>query len=144
MPRCGSVVKVFFVPRKPRPTRYNPPGVNRKEKLDELQKRVRMAEEGGGANAASASTRKANSRRASASNCCSTKAPSKRLDKLVTHRCRDFGMDEQIVPGDGFVTGYGRIDGRLVYVFAQDFTVFGGSLSETNAAENLQGHGPRR
>ena len=55
------------------------------------------------------------------------------LDKLVTHRCRDFGMDEQIVPGDGFVTGYGRIDGRLVYVFAQDFTVFGGSLSETNA-----------
>src|SRR3984885_9777054 len=55
------------------------------------------------------------------------------LDKLVTHRCRDFGMDEQIVPGDGFVTGYGRIDGRLVYVFAQDFTVFGGSLSESNA-----------
>ena len=55
------------------------------------------------------------------------------LDKLVTHRCRDFGMDEQIVPGDGFVTGYGRIEGRLVYVFAQDFTVFGGSLSETNA-----------
>src|SRR5213082_2544908 len=55
------------------------------------------------------------------------------LDKLVTHRCRDFGMEEQVVPGDGFVTGYGRIDGRPVYVFAQDFTVFGGSLSETNA-----------
>src|SRR3954452_25351241 len=55
------------------------------------------------------------------------------LDKLVTHRCRDFGMEEQVVPGDGFVTGYGRIHGRLVYVFAQDFTVFGGSLSETNA-----------
>src|ERR1700726_2199867 len=55
------------------------------------------------------------------------------LDKLVTHRCRDFGMEDQIVPGDGFVTGYGRIDGRPVYVFAQDFTVFGGSLSETNA-----------
>src|SRR5213080_2253416 len=55
------------------------------------------------------------------------------LDKLVTHRCRDFGMEEQIVPGDGFVTGYGRIDGRPVYVFAQDFTVFGGSLSESNA-----------
>jgi propionyl-CoA carboxylase beta chain len=42
-------------------------------------------------------------------------------------------MEEQVVPGDGFVTGYGRINGRLVYVFAQDFTVFGGSLSETNA-----------
>src|SRR5271155_3626806 len=55
------------------------------------------------------------------------------LDKLVTHRCRDFGMEEQIVPGDGFITGYGRIDGRLVYVFAQDFSVFGGSLSESNA-----------
>src|SRR3954470_5020910 len=55
------------------------------------------------------------------------------LDKLVTHRCRDFGMDEQVIPGDGFITGYGRIDGRPVYVFAQDFTVFGGSLSETNA-----------
>src|SRR5580765_5826235 len=55
------------------------------------------------------------------------------LDKLVTHRCRDFGMDEQVIPGDGFVTGHGRIEGRLVYVFAQDFTVFGGSLSETNA-----------
>ena len=52
---------------------------------------------------------------------------------LVTHRCRDFGMEEQIVPGDGFITGYGRIDGRPVYVFAQDFTIFGGSLSETNA-----------
>jgi propionyl-CoA carboxylase beta chain len=56
-------------------------------------------------------------------------------DKLVTHRCRDFGMDEQLIPGDGVVTGSGRIDGRLVYAFAQDFTVFGGSLSETNAAK---------
>src|ERR1043165_1591587 len=55
------------------------------------------------------------------------------LDKLVTHRCRDFGMDQQVIPGDGFVTGYGRIEGRLVFVFAQDFTVFGGSLSEANA-----------
>ena len=56
-------------------------------------------------------------------------------DKLVTHRCNDFGMAEQKIYGDGFVTGYGRIEGRLVYVFAQDFTVFGGSLSETNAAK---------
>jgi propionyl-CoA carboxylase beta chain len=55
------------------------------------------------------------------------------LDKLVTHRCQDFGMDGQIVPGDGVVSGYGRINDRLTYVFAQDFTVFGGSLSETNA-----------
>jgi len=55
------------------------------------------------------------------------------LDALVTHRCRDFGMEKQSIPGDGVVCGYGTIDGRLVYVFAQDFTVFGGSLSETNA-----------
>src|SRR5688500_2674226 len=57
------------------------------------------------------------------------------IDKLVTHRCRDFGMAEQIVPGDGVVAGAGRVDGRPVYAFAQDFTVFGGSLSETNAAK---------
>src|ERR1700752_3966154 len=55
------------------------------------------------------------------------------LDKFVTHRCLDFGMQDQQYPGDGVVSGHGRIDGRLVYVFAQDFTVFGGSLSETNA-----------
>src|SRR5438093_584584 len=55
------------------------------------------------------------------------------LDKFVTHRCLDFGMQEQQYPGDGVISGYGRIDGRVVYVFAQDFTVFGGSLSETNA-----------
>ncbi len=57
------------------------------------------------------------------------------VDKLVTHRCLDFGMAEQIVPGDGVVSGHGRVDGRVVYAFAQDFTVFGGSLSETNAAK---------
>src|SRR5512139_1409978 len=57
------------------------------------------------------------------------------FDKLVTHRCQDFGMAGQIVPGDGVVSGLGRIDGRPVYAFAQDFTVFGGSLSETNAAK---------
>ncbi|MBI2164773.1 MAG: hypothetical protein HYU32_11810, partial [candidate division NC10 bacterium] len=54
-------------------------------------------------------------------------------DMLVTHRARDFGMEKQLIPGDGVVTGSGQIDGRLVYVFAQDFTVFGGSLSETYA-----------
>ncbi|HXM94671.1 MAG TPA: acyl-CoA carboxylase subunit beta [Candidatus Dormibacteraeota bacterium] len=55
------------------------------------------------------------------------------LDKFVRHSCVDFGMAEQRPAGDGFVTGFGRIEGRLVYVFAQDFTVFGGSLSEANA-----------
>lgn len=54
-------------------------------------------------------------------------------DRYVTHRCVEFGMDEQNIPGDGVVTGWGTINGRMVYVFSQDFTVFGGSLSETHA-----------
>src|SRR5262249_42777213 len=55
------------------------------------------------------------------------------LDRFVTHRATDFGLADQVFPGDGVVTGYGRIDGRLVYAFSQDFTVFGGSLSEAHA-----------
>src|SRR5271156_2231906 len=55
------------------------------------------------------------------------------MDKLVRHRCRDFGMEEQTVDGDGFGTGFGLIHGSAAYVFAQDFTVLGGSLSEANA-----------
>jgi propionyl-CoA carboxylase beta chain len=57
------------------------------------------------------------------------------IDKLVTHRCLDFGMADEVIPGDGVVAGAGRVDGRVVHAFAQDFTVFGGSLSETNAAK---------
>ena len=55
------------------------------------------------------------------------------LDKFVIHRNHDFGMEKQKILGDGMVTGYGKIDGRLVYVYAQDFSVFGGSLSRANA-----------
>jgi propionyl-CoA carboxylase beta chain len=55
------------------------------------------------------------------------------LDRFVTHQCTDFGMEKQKVLGDGVITGHGRVDGRLVYVFAQDFTVFGGSLSAAHA-----------
>src|SRR6476646_11641637 len=54
-------------------------------------------------------------------------------DMFVEHNATDFGMAEQVIPGDGVVTGSGTINGRLVYVFAQDFTVFGGSLSERHA-----------
>ena len=57
------------------------------------------------------------------------------LDKLVNHRCTNFGMDKKQIAGDGMVTGYGKIDGRLVFVYAYDFTAHGGSLSETNAAK---------
>ncbi len=52
---------------------------------------------------------------------------------LVTHRTTDFGMEKEIYYGDGVVTGYGTVNGRLIYLFAQDFTVFGGALSETHA-----------
>jgi propionyl-CoA carboxylase beta chain len=55
------------------------------------------------------------------------------IGQFIMHRCKDFGLDKEHYLGDGVVTGYGTIDGRLVYVFAQDFTVFGGSLSETHA-----------
>ena len=55
------------------------------------------------------------------------------IDKFMTHRCNDFGMEKNKIPGDGVVCGYGKIDGRLMYVFAQDFTVFGGTLSRANA-----------
>ena len=55
------------------------------------------------------------------------------LDMFVTHRCTNFGQDKKHILGDGVVTGFGTIEGRPVYVFAQDFTVFGGSLSETMA-----------
>src|SRR5579862_3533872 len=57
------------------------------------------------------------------------------IDQLVEHDCQDFGMAEQRIPGDGVVSGYGRINDRLTYAFAQDFTVFGGSLSAANAAK---------
>ena len=57
------------------------------------------------------------------------------LDQLVVHRSTDFGMEKQKIPGDGVIVGFGTVQGRLVYAFAQDFTVFGGSLSETHAAK---------
>ncbi len=60
------------------------------------------------------------------------------MDMLVKHRSRDFGLDKQRIPGDGVVTGYGYIDGRLVFIFSQDFTVFGGSLSETFAEKIIK------
>ena len=54
-------------------------------------------------------------------------------DMFVEHRCVDFGMEANKIPGDGVVTGYGMINGRLVFVFSQDFTVYGGALSESHA-----------
>jgi propionyl-CoA carboxylase beta chain len=103
------------------------------EKLEELRARLEAAARGAARSASSASTPPASSPPGSGSSSSSTPGSFVELDALVVHRCRDFGMERRRIPGDGVVTGYGTIDGRLVYVFAQDFTVFGGSLSETNA-----------
>src|SRR5215469_2492598 len=111
------------------PTHYNSP-VNR---LEELRRRHEAAEQGGGAERRARQHQEGKLSARERIELLLDDGSFEELDKLVTHRCRDFGMEDQVVPGDGFVTGYGRIDGRPVYVFAQDFTVFGGSLSETNA-----------
>ena len=60
------------------------------------------------------------------------------LDRFVTHRCQNFNMDENKIPGDGVITGFGRINGKSVYVYSQDFTVFGGSMSRTQANKILK------
>ena len=103
------------------------------DRLDELRRRHEAAEQGGGAERRARQHKEGKLSARERIDLLLDEGTFEELDKLVTHRCRDFGMDEQIVPGDGFVTGYGRIHGRLAYVFAQDFTVFGGSLSEANA-----------
>jgi propionyl-CoA carboxylase beta chain len=103
------------------------------DRMEELRRRHQAAEQGGGAERRERQHKEGKLSARERIELLVDEGSFEELDKLVTHRCRDFGMEEQVVPGDGFVTGHGRIDGRLVFVFAQDFTVFGGSLSETNA-----------
>jgi len=102
-------------------------------RLDALRRRHQAAEEGGGPDRRARQHQEGKLSARERIELLLDDASFQELDKLVAHRCRDFGMDEQIVPGDGLVTGYGHVHGRLTFVFAQDFTVFGGSLSETNA-----------
>ena len=102
-------------------------------RLEELRRRHAAAEEGGGAERRERQHRDGKLSARERIDLLLDEGTFEETDKLVRHRCRDFGMEEQVVDGDGFVTGYGMIHGRLTYVFAQDFTVFGGSLSETNA-----------
>ena len=103
------------------------------ESLGALRERVRRAEEGGGRERRERQHAEGKLTARERVERLLDEGTFEELDKLVEHRCLDFGMADQKIPGDGVVSGYGRIDGRLVYVFAQDFTVFGGSLSETNA-----------
>ena len=107
----------------------------RPDRLEELRKRTEHAEAGGGAERRERQHKEGKLGARERIELLLDGGSFEELDKFVTHRCTDFGMGEQKTPGDGFITGYGRISGRLVYVFAQDFTVFGGSLSESNAAK---------
>ena len=102
-------------------------------RLEELRRRDLAAEEGGGAERREKQHQAGKLSARERIELLLDPDTFEELDKFVLHRCDEFGMAEQRLPGDGIVSGYGRIDGRLVYVFAQDFTVFGGSLSEANA-----------
>src|ERR1700739_2098430 len=103
------------------------------DRLEELRRRNAEAEEGGGRERREREHRSGKLSARERITLLLDEGTFEELDKFVTHRSEDFGMEEQRPLGDGFVTGFGRIAGRLGYVFAQDFTVFGGSLSETNA-----------
>src|SRR5437773_2904559 len=109
--------------------------MNLEEKLAELKRRDTLAREGGGTQRQERQHKEGKMSARERIEFLLDEGTFEETDKLVTHRCTDFGIDEQKIFGDGFVTGYGKIEGRLVFVFAQDFTVFGGSLSETNAAK---------
>ena len=111
----------------------NKPQPEAPDKLEDLRRRSLKAEEGGG-------TARLEKQRASGKMTARERiqflldeGTFEEFDKLVVHRSHDFEMDKQLYPGDGVVTGHGLIDGRRVFVFAQDFTIFGGSLSETHA-----------
>ncbi|HMF55998.1 MAG TPA: acyl-CoA carboxylase subunit beta [Pyrinomonadaceae bacterium] len=104
-----------------------------KSKLDLLKDRSKRAEEGGGAARVEKQHASGKLTARERINFLLDEDTFEEFDKLVMHRSRDFGMDKQLYEGDGVVTGHGLIDGRRVFVFAQDFTVFGGSLSETHA-----------
>src|SRR5258706_11346477 len=104
-----------------------------REKLDLLEGRIAESEQGGGAARLKAQHDKGKLSARERLDLLLDEGSFVELDRFVVHRSTDFGLDEQRIYGDGVVTGYGRIEGRLVYVFSQDFTVFGGSLSESFA-----------
>jgi propionyl-CoA carboxylase beta chain len=99
------------------------------EKISELERRNAEAELGGGEERIAQQNAKGKMTARERLAYLLDKGSFQEIDKFVVHRCHDFGMDAKKIPGDGVVTGYGNINGRLVFVFSQDFTVFGGSLS---------------
>src|ERR1041385_3125681 len=109
--------------------------MNLEQKLTELKRRDSLAEAGGGKERQERQHKEGKMSARERIEFLLDEGTFEEFDKMVTHNCTDFGMEQSKVYGDGFVTGYGRIEGRLVFVFAQDFTVFGGSLSEANAGK---------
>ncbi len=103
--------------------------ISLEERYKDLEERNRQAEEGGGQDRIEKQHKAGKLTARERIEKILDKGSFVEIGKFVTHRCNDFGMDKQKFLGDGIVTGYGRIDGRLVYIYAQDFTVFGGSLS---------------
>ena len=101
--------------------------------LEDLRHRQALAEQGGGADRVAQQHKKGKLTARERLDLLLDQGSFVELDRFVTHRATDFGLADQRFLGDGVVTGYGRVNGRLVYVYSQDFTVFGGSLSETHA-----------
>ncbi len=128
-----------IAPKPPKPTESHD---RARQQFDELRRRNAAAEEGGGSERREREHKSGKLAARERIALLLDEGSFEELDKFVTHRCTDFGMEQQRPPGDGFVTGHGRVNGRLIYVFAQDFTVFGGSLSESQRPENLQNNGP--
>ena len=104
-------------------------------RIEDLRERLRAAREGGGAERVARQHASGKLTARERIELLADTGSFEETDALVVHRCRDFGMERQRIPGDGVVTGFARIDGRPAAVFAQDFTVFGGALSETYAAK---------
>ena len=102
-------------------------------KLTLLQDKIKQAQAGGGEARIASQHKKGKLTARERLHFLMDEGTFEEIGMLVTHRSTDFGMEKEIYPGDGVVTGYGQVNGRLVYVFSQDFTVFGGSLSETHA-----------
>ncbi len=102
-------------------------------KIDLLRERSRIAERGGGSTRVEKQKASGKLTARDRIDFFLDEGSFEEFDKFVVHRSTDFGMDAQKFPGDGVITGHGLVDGRVVFVFAQDFTVFGGSLSETHA-----------
>src|SRR6056297_1846916 len=107
--------------------------MSKEEKIEELKKKRQEAKKGGGEKRIKKQHDKGKLTARERIDLLLDNDSFEELDEFVTHRSTDFGLEKKKFPGDGVVTGHGKIHGRPVYVFSQDFTVFGGSLSETHA-----------